>query len=166
MEEKKEFAFSGITLNGFLMLFVSLLLTFGSIGIAIWAGIEELFADVASGKIRLPDDNAEAMLMTCLRNKCYNILRRKTIAQRVKQLARLDDTIDYQPPEDTDDKLEKISHFISSKLTPQTARIIRMHYQQKLKYREIATMLGISETAVYKHLAQGIRKLRMEFNNL
>ena len=44
MEEKKEFAFSGITLNGFLMLFVSLLLTFGSIGIAIWAGIEELFA--------------------------------------------------------------------------------------------------------------------------
>lgn len=128
--------------------------------------VGDVFADVASCKIRLPDDNAEAMLMTCLRNKCYNILRRKTIAQRVKQLARLDDTIDYQPPEDTDDKLEKISHFISSKLTPQTARIIRMHYQQKLKYREIATMLGISETAVYKHLAQGIRKLRMEFNNL
>ena len=56
--------------------------------------VGDVFADVASGKIRLPDDNAEAMLMTCLRNKCYNILRRKTIAQRVKQLARLDDTID------------------------------------------------------------------------
>ena len=72
----------------------------------------------------------------------------------------------YSTPDNFFDKLEKISHFISSKLTPQTARIIRMHYQQKLKYREIATMLGISETAVYKHLAQGIRKLRMEFNNL
>ena len=46
MEEKKEYAFSGMTLNGFLMLFVSLFLTFGSIGIGIWAGIEEVFAMV------------------------------------------------------------------------------------------------------------------------
>ena len=47
MEEKKEYAFSGMTLNGFLMLFVTLLMTFGSIGIGIWAGIEEVFAIVA-----------------------------------------------------------------------------------------------------------------------
>lgn len=44
MEEKKEFAFSGVTLNGFVMLFVALLMTFGPIGIAIWAGIEEVYA--------------------------------------------------------------------------------------------------------------------------
>ena len=47
MEEKKEFAFSGVTLNGFVMLFVALLMTFGPIGIAIWAGIEEVYALVA-----------------------------------------------------------------------------------------------------------------------
>ena len=46
MEEKKEYAFSGMTLNGFLMLFVTLLMTFGSIGIGIWAGIEEVYAIV------------------------------------------------------------------------------------------------------------------------
>lgn len=44
MEEKKEYAFSGMTLNGFVMLFVALLMTFGPIGIAIWAGIEEVYA--------------------------------------------------------------------------------------------------------------------------
>ena len=44
MEEEKEFAFSGVTLNGFVMLFVALLMTFGPIGIAIWAGIEEVYA--------------------------------------------------------------------------------------------------------------------------
>ncbi|WP_262897872.1 sigma factor-like helix-turn-helix DNA-binding protein [Segatella copri] len=33
-----------------------------------------------------------------------------------------------------------------------------------MKYREIATELGISEVAVYKHLAQGIRKLKQKFN--
>ena len=46
MEEKKEYVFSGMTLNGFLMLFVTLLMTFGSIGIGIWAGIEEVYAIV------------------------------------------------------------------------------------------------------------------------
>ena len=46
MEEKKEYAFSGMTLNGFVMLFVSLLMTFGSIGIGIWAGMEEVYAIV------------------------------------------------------------------------------------------------------------------------
>ena len=33
--------------------------------------VGDVFADVASGKIRLPDDNAEAMLMTCLRVITY-----------------------------------------------------------------------------------------------
>ena len=41
---KNEYAFEGTTLNGFLMLFVNLLLTFGSIGIGIWMGIEEVYA--------------------------------------------------------------------------------------------------------------------------
>ena len=33
-----------------------------------------------------------------------------------------------------------------------------------MKYREIAAELGISEAAVYKHLAQGISKLKEKFN--
>ena len=36
--------------------------------------------------------------------------------------------------------------------------------RQKMKDREIATELGISEVAVYKHLAQGIKKLKQKFN--
>ena len=36
--------------------------------------------------------------------------------------------------------------------------------RQKMKDREIATELDISEVAVYKHLAQGIRKLKQKFN--
>ena len=77
---------------------------------------------------------------------------------------QLDNRVDISPPERQVDRLEEILDFIDTKLTPQTARIVRMHYQQKMKYREIAAELGISETAVYKHLAQGISKLREKFN--
>ena len=43
---KNEYAFDGMTLNGFLMLFVTLALIFGSIAMGIWAGIEAVPAAV------------------------------------------------------------------------------------------------------------------------
>ena len=43
---KNEYAFEGMTLNGFLMLFVTLALIFGSIAMGIWAGIEAVPAAV------------------------------------------------------------------------------------------------------------------------
>ena len=43
---KNEYAFEGMTLNGFLMLFVTLALIFGSIAMGIWAGIEAVTAAV------------------------------------------------------------------------------------------------------------------------
>lgn len=45
-ELKKEYAFEGTTLNGFLMLFVTLVLLFGSIAMAIWGGIEAVPAAI------------------------------------------------------------------------------------------------------------------------
>ena len=44
---KNEYAFEGTTLNGFLMLFVTLVLIFGSIAMAIWAGIDGVPAAIA-----------------------------------------------------------------------------------------------------------------------
>ena len=43
---KNEYAFESVTLNGFLMLFVTLVLIFGSIAMGIWGGIEEVPAAI------------------------------------------------------------------------------------------------------------------------
>ena len=43
-------------------------------------------------------------------------------------------------------------------------RCLTLINRQKMKYREIATELSISEVAVYKHLSQGIKKLKQKFN--
>ena len=61
-------------------------------------------------------------------------------------------------------KLDQMLNFIDSELTPQTRKVVNMHYRQKLTYREIAEELGISEAAVYKHLAQGIKRMKEQFN--
>ena len=43
---KNEYAFEGVTLNGFMMLFVTLVLIFGSIAMGIWGGIVEVPAAI------------------------------------------------------------------------------------------------------------------------
>ena len=43
---KNEYAFEGVTLNGFLMLFVTLVLIFGSMAMGIWGGIWEVPAAI------------------------------------------------------------------------------------------------------------------------
>ena len=50
-EQKKEYAFRGTTLNGFVMLFITLLMFFGGIGLAAWAGTEEVWFLVAMGTL-------------------------------------------------------------------------------------------------------------------
>lgn len=69
-----------------------------------------------------------------------------------------------EAPERLTDKLESINNYLNSQLTPQTSQIIKMRYRQKLTYSEIAAALRISEAAVYKHIAQGIGKLKKQFN--
>ena len=126
--------------------------------------VGDVFADVATGKISTVEDKSEGMLFTCLRNRCLNILKRKSLHERIIGKMQLGNRVDISPPERQIDRLEEILDFIDTKLTPQTARIVRMHYQQKMKYREIAAELAISEAAVYKHLVQGINKLKDKFN--
>ena len=40
-----------------------------------------------------------------------------------------------------------------------------MHYREEQSYKEIAGTLGISLSAVNKHIVQGLRKLRIQFKD-
>ena len=59
--------------------------------------------------------------------------------------------------------IQSVSQYIDQKLTPQTRRIIRMHFDQEQSYKEISDELGISLSAVNKHIVQGLKKLRRTF---
>ena len=71
---------------------------------------------------------------------------------------------DFTSEKEEEDKQEAILSYMENELTPQTRKVLQLRFRQKLKYREIATELDISEVAVYKHLAQGIKKLKQQFN--
>ena len=151
--------------------------------------VSEVFADVLDGKTQLgldnetandktiasepplPSTNAGSYLLVCVRHKCLNLLSRQKMKDRVHHLLKADTSPSIAPLEamiaeiDREtEKYEAILAYMDTELTPQTRKVLDLRFRQKLKYREIATELGISEVAVYKHLAQGIRKLKQKFN--
>ena len=151
--------------------------------------VSEVFADVLNGKTQLgldnetandktiasepllPSTNAGSYLLVCVRHKCLNLLSRQKMKDRVHHLLKADTSPSIVPLEATiaeidreTEKYEAILAYMDTELTPQTRKVLDLRFRQKLKYREIATELGISEVAVYKHLAQGIRKLKQKFN--
>ena len=50
-------------------------------------------------------------------------------------------------------RLERVREGLS-RLTPRTREIFLMHRLDEMKYREIAERLGISQSAVEKHIAK------------
>ena len=133
--------------------------------------VSDVFAEVLDGNIALRPDSTESYLLVCVRNKCLNLLNRQKLKDRVHHLLQADASPNivtkekmFSDIDDEEQRQEAIRTYMDTKLTPQTRKVIELRFRQNLKYREIATELGISEVAVYKHLAQGIKKLKQQFN--
>ena len=65
----------------------------------------------------------------------------------------------------SEEKIATLNAGISHLQPPVRKKIIEMHFKQGLKFREIAAKLGISETAVYKHLRQAMASLRSQLTD-
>ena len=133
--------------------------------------VSEVFADVLDGNIALRPDSTGSYLLVCVRNKCLNLLSRQKMKDRVHHLLRADASPSIAPMESVasamekeEEKMKAIQAYMDDELTPQTSRVLKLRFHQKMTYKEIAMELGISEVAVYKHLAQGIKKLKQQFN--
>ena len=61
--------------------------------------------------------------------------------------------------------MEAVNRYVDEQLTPQTSRVIKMHFDENKSYKDISNKLGISLSAVNKHIVQGLRKLRSTFKD-
>ena len=126
--------------------------------------VSDVFADMLDNNATVDSETAESFLLVCVRNKCLNPLDREKTRERAMTFIAGETESTEEAPERLTDKLESINNYLNSQVTPQTSQIIKMRYRQKLTYSEIAAALRISEAAVYKHIAQGIGKLKKQFN--
>ena len=113
--------------------------------------------------IDLRPKTAKSYLLTCVRNRCLKVIRAKQVRLRARKLLQLDDGIEMIPIEAQTDHLTEVLRYSEQTFTPQTLHVFRLRYQQRKKYTEIASELQISEVAVYKHLAQALKKIKQHF---
>lgn len=124
--------------------------------------VQDIFAKLWAGNVTIKEESQRTFLLTCVRNRCLNI-----IAHRQTHL----EAIKFQTPEAIDGEtydeeiVEAVNRYVDERLTPQTSRIIKMHFNEDQSYKEISNSLGISLSAVNKHIVQGLRKLRSTFKN-
>jgi RNA polymerase sigma-70 factor (ECF subfamily) len=64
------------------------------------------------------------------------------------------------------EQLQMLHHFIDRRLPKLSQQILRLRYQQGLKYREIANVLQVSEVTVHNHLSQSLKQLKDHFKSL
>lgn len=128
--------------------------------------VQDIFAKLWAGTVTIKEESQRTFLLTCVRNRCLNELSSKR--HRARSNGRV---VRFQTPEAIDGEtydeeiVEAVNRYVDERLTPQTSRIIKMHFNEDQSYKEISNSLGISLSAVNKHIVQGLRKLRSTFKN-
>lgn len=124
--------------------------------------VQDVFAQLWTGTSPLRKESITAFLLTCVRNRCLNIIAHRQTEQKAMQLLT-PETVDEGSHDD--ELVEVIKTYIDERLTSQTSRIIRMRYYEEQSYKEISQSLGVSLSTINKHIVQGMRKLRSTFKN-
>ena len=124
--------------------------------------VQDVFAQLWNGTVPLREASVRTFLLTCVRNRCLNLIAHRKTTQEAMQLLTPEAVESGQHDEEI---ITAIEDYIDQRLTPQTGRIIRMHFDEEQSYKEISQQLGISLSAVNKHIVQGLRKLRQTFKS-
>ena len=124
--------------------------------------VQDVFARLWDGTTPLREESQRTFLLTCVRNRCLNIIAQRREKVRVNSV-KFATAISL--PESDEKLIEAVNRYVEERLTPQTGRIIKMHYNEDQSYKDISSELGISLSTVNKHIVQGLRKLRSTFKN-
>ncbi|MBD5227794.1 MAG: sigma-70 family RNA polymerase sigma factor [Bacteroidales bacterium] len=124
--------------------------------------VHDVFASLLSDS---PETITTAFLFKGVRFACLNHIRNLSIRQRLNKLYALElDEIEDEEWPDEDD-IAWLNSVLDRHLSEQCRRVVRLRFSDHLSYRELAETLGISETAVYKHLRHALDVLRLKFKD-
>ena len=125
--------------------------------------VSDVFFKLTEGSLRVPADHPENYLMATVRNLCLDRIRLMTLHERLERRITLSDN-DQAYGESERERIAEMIDYAERTFSKQTWRIFQLRFDEGLLYREIAERLGISEVAVYKHLAEALKKLKEKYN--
>ncbi|MCM1356161.1 MAG: sigma-70 family RNA polymerase sigma factor [Staphylococcus sp.] len=128
--------------------------------------VHDVFATLLDDarKRNMPDVPGTAYLLSAVRNRCLNLIRDMGTRERVTNRYFLEND-EYDSEDWPDDEtIVRIYQIINGDLTPQCKRVMELRFIDGLRFSKVASTLGISENAVYKHVRQALVIIRKNLN--
>ena len=124
--------------------------------------VHDIFAALLGGEMRVAalsdaDINvAGGYLLKSVRNRCLNHIRDCEIHQRIANRYFLDNE-EYDTEDWPDDEtIARIYALIKSDISSQARKVMELRFSEGMSFARIASAMGISETAVYRHLSHAL----------
>ena len=108
-------------------------------------------------------DKIEGYLMTVVRNRCRDVLNRKSMQERVEKHFLQESMQSQIVSMNDDDRLERLMQFIEAELPPLSQQIFRLRFLSEMSYEEVAQAAGVSKVTVYNHLSQSVQRIKEYF---
>ena len=123
--------------------------------------VSDVFERLWQNHTTVRRDTAAAFLVISVRNHCLNRLQQQNVISINER-----ETKDFTVPaelETIEEDMEQTLRNALLQMTPQKRAILRLRYREELSYKETAEQLGISVSAVNKHIVQALHFLREYF---
>ncbi len=103
-------------------------------------------------------------LLNAVRNRCLNHIRDCEIHQRIANRYFLDNEEYDSELWPDDETTARIYTLIRNDIPTQAKRVIELRFSDGMPFARIAAVMGISETAVYRHLSNALKTIRKKLN--
>ena len=120
--------------------------------------VHQVFVQIWKRKPQVADDSIRGYLLAATRNQCLHTLRSRQLQRQMEDELRQD--IAATESEEREELLQQLQQVIDKNLTEQDRRVLSLHYDEEMTYEETATVLGISASAVNKHITRSLEKIR------
>lgn len=125
--------------------------------------VQDVFASLLDGNLSVIVNGG--YLLKAVRNRCLNHIRDCGIHQRIAGLYFLDNE-EYDTEEWPDDEtIARIYSLIRNDISSQARRVMELRFRDGMLFSHIATTMGISETAVYRHLRHALTIIRKKLDD-
>ena len=124
--------------------------------------VHQVFTQMWRSKPQVARESVRGYLLSATRNQCLHLLRTRQLQRQMEDELRQDMALSES--EGRQELLQQLQQVIEDNLTEQDRRVLSLHYEEDMTYSETAKVLGISASAVNKHITQSLAKIRKNLN--
>ena len=124
--------------------------------------VHQVFTQMWRGKPQVARESVRGYLLAATRNQCLHLLHTRQLQRQMEEELRQDMALSESG--ERQELLQQLQQVIEENLTEQDRRVLSLHYEEDLTYSETAKVLGISASAVNKHITRSLAKIRKNLN--